>query len=176
MVDSRCCTAQIESPTVAYETWGQPTPAGDNAVLLFTGLSPSAHAASSPDDPTSGWWEDMIGPDKPIDTSRLYVVCVNSLGSCFGSTGPASERQEGGSYRLDFPVLTLEDIARAGHAVVEHLGLTRLKAVVGRFHGRNDRPRLRHPPPMARRRGSSPSPLQPAACPSPSPCAPCNAN
>ena len=121
----------IESPTVAYETWGQPTPAGDNAVLLFTGLSPSAHAASSPDDPTSGWWEDMIGPDKPIDTSRLYVVCVNSLGSCFGSTGPASERPEGGTYRLDFPVLTLEDIARAGHAVVEHLGLTRLKAVVG---------------------------------------------
>ena len=125
----------VDSPTIAYETWGQPTPAGDNAVLLFTGLSPSAHAASSPDDPTSGWWEDMIGPDKPIDTSRLYVVCVNSLGSCFGSTGPASERPQGGSYRLDFPVLTLEDIARAGHAVVEHLGLTRLKAVVGSSMG-----------------------------------------
>ncbi len=125
----------IESPTIAYETWGQLAPAGDNAVLLFTGLSPSAHAASSPEDPTSGWWEDMIGPDKPIDTSHLFVVCINSLGSCFGSTGPASERPQGGAYRLDFPILTLEDIARAGQVVVEHLGLRKLKAVVGASMG-----------------------------------------
>ena len=80
----------IVSPTLAYETWGELNARADNAVLIFTGLSPSAHVASSTDDPASGWWEDMVGPDKPIDTNRFFVVCVNSLGSCFGSTGPAS--------------------------------------------------------------------------------------
>ena len=122
--------------TVAYETWGEPNPARDNAVLLFTGLSPSAHAASSPGDPSTGWWEDMVGPDKPIDTDRFFVVCVNSLGSCFGSTGPASVNPETGApYRLDFPVLCLEDIAHAGHAVIASLGIERLHAVVGASMG-----------------------------------------
>ena len=126
----------IESPTIAYETWGELSAARDNAVLLFTGLSPSAHAASSPDDPSSGWWEDMIGADKPIDTSRYFVICVNSLGSCFGSTGPATTNPASGqAYRLDFPVLALEDVAHAGHAVVESLGIDRLHAVVGASMG-----------------------------------------
>ena len=126
----------IESPRIAFETWGELSPAGDNAVLLFTGLSPSAHAASSPQDPSSGWWEDMIGVDKPIDTSRYFVVCVNSLGSCFGSTGPASTNPATGQrYRLDFPILALEDIAHAGHMVIEQLGIERLHAVVGASMG-----------------------------------------
>ena len=126
----------IDSPRIAYETWGELSPAGDNAVLLFTGLSPSAHAASSPDDPSSGWWEDMVGADKPIDTTRYYVICVNSLGSCFGSTGPATVNPATGQpYRLDFPVLALEDVAHAGHAVVESLGIDRLHAVVGASMG-----------------------------------------
>lgn len=127
---------RIESPTLAFETWGELSASADNAVLLFTGLSPSAHAASSPADPSSGWWEDMIGVDKPIDTSRYFVVCVNSLGSCFGSTGPASNNPASGRpYRLDFPVLTLEDVAHAGHLVIEHLGIERLHAVVGASMG-----------------------------------------
>ena len=126
----------IESPTVAFETWGELSAGRDNAVLLFTGLSPNAHAASSEADPSAGWWEDMIGPNKPIDTSRYFVVCVNSLGSCFGSTGPASPNPvTGKQYRLDFPVLALEDIAEAGHAVVESLGIERLNAVVGASMG-----------------------------------------
>ena len=126
----------IESPTIAFETWGELAPDRDNAVLLFTGLSPSAHAASSAEDPASGWWEDMIGPDKPIDTSRYFVICVNSLGSCFGSTGPASTNPATNRiYRLDFPVVALEDVARAGHAVVEALGIDRLFAVVGASMG-----------------------------------------
>ena len=126
----------IESPTIAFETWGELAPNRDNAVLLFTGLSPSAHAASSAEDPASGWWEDMIGPDKPIDTSRYFVICVNSLGSCFGSTGPASTNPATNQiYRLDFPVVALEDVARAGHAVVEALGIDRLFAVVGASMG-----------------------------------------
>lgn len=126
----------IDAPTIAFETWGKLSAAGDNAVLLFTGLSPSAHAASSPEDPSPGWWEDMIGADKPIDTSRYFVICVNSLGSCFGSTGPASKDPATGErYRLSFPVLALEDVARAGHVVVEHLGIDRLCAVVGASMG-----------------------------------------
>ena len=75
---------------IAYESWGTLSETHDNAVLVFTGLSPSAHACSSVDDPSPGWWEYMIGPGKPIDTNRFYVVCVNSLGSCFGSTSPTS--------------------------------------------------------------------------------------
>jgi homoserine O-acetyltransferase len=117
---------------IAYETWGELTPTRDNVLLIFTGLSPSAHASSSPQDPSPGWWEDMVGPGRPIDTSRWFVICVNSLGSCFGSTGPASRDPETGEpYRLRFPVLTVEDIARGGFEVVRSLGLEKVAVVVG---------------------------------------------
>ncbi|MEJ0086902.1 MAG: homoserine O-acetyltransferase [Pseudomonadota bacterium] len=117
---------------VAYETWGALNDARDNAVLLFTGLSPSAHAASSPADPTPGWWEKMVGPGKALDTSRYFVVCVNSLGSCFGSSGPASiDPATGNAYRLNFPDLSVEDIARGGYEVARSLKIEKLSAVVG---------------------------------------------
>src|SRR5262245_4504871 len=117
---------------IAYETWGDPDFCYDNAILIFTGLSPSAHAASSTADPAPGWWEDMIGPGRPIDTNRFFVICVNSLGSPFGSTSPLSiNPATGQAYRLTFPVLTVEDIARAGHEVVTSLGVRKLAAVVG---------------------------------------------
>jgi homoserine O-acetyltransferase/O-succinyltransferase len=117
---------------IAYETWGDIGFCHDNAVLIFTGLSPSAHAASSTEDPSPGWWEDMIGPGRPIDTRRFFVICINSLGSPFGSTSPASiNPATGRPYRLSFPVLTVEDIARAGHEVVASLGIKKLAAVVG---------------------------------------------
>jgi homoserine O-acetyltransferase len=117
---------------VAYETWGALNEARDNAILLFTGLSPSAHAASSPEDPTPGWWEKMVGPGKAIDTNQYFVVCVNSLGSCFGSSGPASiDPATGLAYRLDFPDLSVEDIARGGYETVRSLGIRRLSAVIG---------------------------------------------
>jgi len=122
----------LESPTLAYETWGALNEARDNGVLIFSGLSPSAHAASSAEDPSTGWWEDMIGPGLPLDTERFFVICVNSLGSCFGSTGPASVNPATGDiYRLSFPVLTLEDVAEAAYGVVRHLGIERLHTVVG---------------------------------------------
>ena len=122
----------LESPTLAYETWGELSDARDNAILIFSGLSPSAHAASSEEDPSAGWWEDMIGPGLPLDTDRFFVIAVNSLGSCFGSTGPASvDPHTGQVYRLDFPVLTMEDIAESAYRVVEHLGIETLYAVVG---------------------------------------------
>ena len=126
----------LERPTIVYETWGELNFQRDNGVLLFTGLSPSAHAASSEVDPSSGWWEQMVGENKPIDTTKYFVICINSLGSCFGSTGPTSINPETGErYRLDFPVLTIEDIARGGHEVVKSLGLNRLHSVVGASMG-----------------------------------------
>lgn len=122
----------LTEPTLAYETWGQLNPRRDNAILIFTGLSPSAHAASSVEDPSPGWWEEMIGPGRPIDTRRFFVICVNSLGSCFGSTGPASiDPATGHRYRLAFPVLSLEDVARGSWEVVQHLGVEHLHAVIG---------------------------------------------
>ena len=122
----------LESPTLVYETWGDLNDARDNAILIFSGLSPSAHAASSEEDATAGWWEDMIGPGLSLDTSRFFVIAVNSLGSCFGSTGPASVNPHTGQvYRLEFPVLTMEDIAESTYRVVEHLGIETLYSVVG---------------------------------------------
>lgn len=122
----------LPEPEIAYETWGRLNERRDNAVLIFTGMSPSAHASSSAADPSPGWWEQMVGPGRPIDTRRFFVVCMNSLGSCFGSTGPASlDPRTGNPYRLTFPVLTLEDVANAGRALIAELGISRLRAVVG---------------------------------------------
>ena len=88
----------LATPTFAFETWGNLNDDRSNGVLLFTGLSPSAHAASPSLDPSAGWSEDMIGPNKPLDTTRYFVICINSLGSCFGFTGPASIDPENGSH------------------------------------------------------------------------------
>ncbi len=100
--------------------------------MILTGLSPNAHAASSEHDSDPGWWEFMIGPGKPIDTDRWFVVCANSLGSCLGSTGPASiDPTTGRTYGTSFPELSLEDIAKATRALVRSLGVSRVRALVG---------------------------------------------
>ena len=126
----------LQSPTVAYETWGELQGSGENAVLLFTGLSPSAHATSSEYDPSPGWWEEMVGPGKPIDTNSYFVICANSLGSCFGTTGPASDDPATGErYGLNFPELTLEDVAHSAHEVLRHLNVDRLHTVIGSSMG-----------------------------------------
>lgn len=123
---------ELPEVQLVYETWGELAPKKDNAVLVVTGLSPGAHARSSAEDPTPGWWEDMIGPGQAIDTGRDHVICVNSLGSCHGSTGAASiDPRTGGRYRMSFPVLAIEDIATAAHGVVRALGIERLRALVG---------------------------------------------
>lgn len=123
---------QLPSFTLAYETWGKLNAERSNAVLILSGLSPSAHAASSTEDPSPGWWEPMLGPGAPIDTDRFHVIALNSLGSCKGSTGPASENPATGRpYRLDFPELCVEDIARSAHMLVEHLGIDQLCTMVG---------------------------------------------
>ena len=126
----------LSSPQIAYETWGELNSQRDNAVLVFTGLSPSAHIASSTEDTTPGWWEDMVGPGKPIDTRQYFVVCVNSLGSCFGSTGSASVNPDTGKiYRLDFPQLSIEDIAKASVEVINALKINSLYSTVGASMG-----------------------------------------
>ncbi len=118
--------------THAYETWGELNADRSNAILILTGLSPGAHAASSAADPSPGWWEPMIGPGDPIDTSKHFVICVNSLGSCKGSSGPASINPETGrQWRLDFPELCIEDISATTQRVVRHLGIEQLCTVVG---------------------------------------------
>ena len=116
----------LHGARVAYETWGTLAADASNAILIVTGLSPDAHAAANEANPAPGWWEAMVGPGKPIDTRRWFVVCVNSLGSCKGSTGPASINPASGEpYRLDFPELSIEDGARAAIEVVRALGIAR---------------------------------------------------
>jgi homoserine O-acetyltransferase len=122
----------LSGAQIAYESWGRLNADRSNAILLFTGLSPSAHAVSSKDSPEPGWWERMIGPGRAIDTDRFFVMCVNSLGSCFGSTGPASINPATGKiWRLSFPELSVEDIARAGFEAARSLGIEKLDTVMG---------------------------------------------
>lgn len=126
----------LSGARLAYETWGKLSAARDNAVLILPGLSPNAHAARSADNPADGWWEGMIGPGKAIDTRRWFVVCVNPLGSCKGSTGAASKHPDDGQpYRLRFPDLSIEDGADAAAHLVRHLGLSALDTVIGNSMG-----------------------------------------
>jgi homoserine O-acetyltransferase len=121
---------------LAYETWGTLNAARDNAIVILTGLSPSAHAAANAIDPTPGWWEEMLGPGKPIDTNRWFAICINSLGSCKGSTGPASvDPVTGNVYKLTFPELTLEDAGNSAFELVRGLGIERLACLIGNSMG-----------------------------------------
>ena len=123
---------ELHAAQLAYETWGKLNAARDNAVLILTGLSPSAHAARNAIDDSPGWWEDIVGPGKAIDTGRWFVICANSLGSCKGSSGPASTNPATGEpWRLDFPELSLEDVGNAGYELTRGLGIERLAALVG---------------------------------------------
>lgn len=126
----------LHGARIAYETWGELNPRGDNAILIVTGLSPDAHAAANPGNPEPGWWEAMLGPGKPIDSDHWFVICVNSLGSCKGSTGPASlDPARGEPYRLAFPELSVEDGADAAAHVVRALGIGQLACVIGNSMG-----------------------------------------
>lgn len=128
--------ADLHGARMAYETWGRLDAQASNALLILTGLSPDAHAAANEGNPEPGWWEAMLGPGRPIDTDRWFVVCVNTLGSCKGSTGPASiDPATGQPYRLEFPPLSVEDCADAAAHVVRSLGIGRLACVVGNSMG-----------------------------------------
>jgi homoserine O-acetyltransferase len=128
------CGAVLSPVTLAYETYGELSPAKDNAVLVFHALSGDAHVAGyhSPEDTKPGWWDLMIGPGKPLDTTRYHVICANVIGGCKGSTGPSSlDPATGKPYGASFPIVTVGDMVRAQKRLIEHLGITRLLAVVG---------------------------------------------
>jgi homoserine O-acetyltransferase len=119
---------------LVYETYGQLREDGSNAVLICHALSGNHHAAGryEPDDRKPGWWEVMIGPGKPIDTERLFVVCLNNLGGCDGSTGPGSINPDtGAAWGSSFPQIEVEDWVASQKRLAEHLGIGRWAAVIG---------------------------------------------
>ncbi len=124
--------AVLDGAILAYETWGELTKKKDNAILILTGLSADSHAASHDKHDLAGWWEYMIGSGKAIDTDKWFVICVSSLGSCKGSTGPCSpEPITKSPYKFTFPDLTLEDIANSTVELVKNLGIQKLACVIG---------------------------------------------
>ena len=119
---------------LTYETYGTLNPARSNAVLVCHALNASHHVAGTyGDDPDSlGWWDNMVGPGKPLDTDRFFVIGVNNLGGCFGSTGPKDENPlTSKPYGADFPVVTVEDWVSAQARLADHLGIARFAAVMG---------------------------------------------
>ncbi|KAI6047500.1 Alpha/Beta hydrolase protein [Pisolithus marmoratus] len=129
-------SASLPSFDIAYETWGTMSPTRDNVILLQTGLSASSHAASTPLNPSPGWWEKFIGPGRALDTSQFFVICSNVLGSCYGSTGPSSiDPTTGQRYATHFPILSIFDMVKAQFALLDHLGVDRLYASVGSSMG-----------------------------------------
>ncbi|MBU2033789.1 MAG: homoserine O-acetyltransferase [Alphaproteobacteria bacterium] len=118
--------------TVAYETYGALAPDRSNAILLCHALTGDQFVASAhPVTGKPGWWERMVGPGRPIDTDRYHVVCANVIGSCMGSTGPASLAPDGAPYAMRFPVITIRDMVRGLVGLLDALGIERLHAVVG---------------------------------------------
>lgn len=119
---------------LAYETYGTLAADRGNAILVTHAWTGDAHAAGRhhPDDRKPGWWDDMIGPGKVLDTDRYFIICSNVIGSCFGSTGPTSVNPRTGKpYNLTFPVLMVRDMVRAQEILINHLGLDQLLCVIG---------------------------------------------
>jgi homoserine O-acetyltransferase len=120
--------------TIAYETYGTLAPDRLNAILVLHALSGDAHAAGyyNTEDSKPGWWDIMVGPGKGIDTEKYFVISSNILGSCMGSTGPRSiDPATGRPYGKNFPMVTIGDMVRAQKALIDHLGIGRLLAVIG---------------------------------------------
>jgi homoserine O-acetyltransferase/O-succinyltransferase len=128
------CGTTLAPVTVAYETYGELNAAGDNAVLVCHALTGSAHAGgfSSNDPKSAGWWEQLIGPGKGIDTGKYFVIASNFLGGCYGTTGSVSINPKTGKrYGLQFPQMTVRDMVRVQKGLVDHLGVKQLRTVIG---------------------------------------------
>jgi len=126
--------ASVRDYTLAYETYGTLNADRSNAVLVCHALNASHHVAGvyEGQDKSEGWWDNMIGPGKPVDTNHFFVIGVNNLGSCFGSTGPMHTHPDTGKvYGADFPVVTVEDWVNAQGLLLDRLGITQLAAVLG---------------------------------------------
>jgi len=126
--------AKLGPITLAYETCGTLNADKSNVILILHALSGDSHVAGyyNADDEKPGWWDNMVGPGKGIDTNKYFVICSNILGSCMGSTGPCTINPKTVlPYGLDFPVVTIGDMVAAQKALVDHLGIEKLLAVVG---------------------------------------------
>jgi len=119
--------------SIAYQTYGDLNGAKSNAILICHALTGDQHVASkNPVTGGKGWWETMVGPGKPIDTNRFFVICANVLGGCMGTTGPASTNPAtGAAYGLDLPIVTIADMVRAQALLIDHLGIDQLFCVAG---------------------------------------------
>ncbi|MGH8756269.1 MAG: alpha/beta fold hydrolase, partial [Burkholderiales bacterium] len=128
------CGAVLDGYDLVYETYGALNAAKSNAVLVCHALSGTHHVAGYyADDPNNiGWWDNLVGPGKPLDTNRFFVVGVNNLGGCHGSTGPSSiNPKTGNPYGADFPVVTVEDWVASQAALADHLGVDCFAASIG---------------------------------------------
>src|SRR5918993_689599 len=124
----------LEEVTLAYETWGELDATGENAVLVVHALTGDSHCSGGISEAykRGGWWDEMVGPGRPVDTNDSFVVCSNVLAGCSGSTGPASPDPETGRpYGMRFPVITIRDIVRAQKRLLDDLGVKRLRLVIG---------------------------------------------
>ena len=124
----------LVDPVVAYETWGTLDADAGNAILVCHALTGDAHAygEAMPGQISEGWWNDFVGPGRALDTDRYFVVCVNVLGGCQGTTGPSSiDPATGRHYGFDFPVVTIRDVVRSQRAVANVLGVEKWLTVVG---------------------------------------------
>ncbi len=127
------CGVHLPSLAVAYRTYGTLNAARTNAVLVCHALTGDQYVAEThPITGKEGWWGAVVGPGRPLDTNRFFVICANVLGGCMGSTGPRSPRDaSGGAWGIDFPPVTIRDMVRAQKRLIEHLGIDRLFAVIG---------------------------------------------
>jgi len=127
------CGVDLAPLTVAYQTYGTLNAERSNAILACHALTGDQHVANRhPVTGKPGWWDLMVGPGKPIDTNRFFVICANVLGSCMGTTGPSSiDPATGQAYGLNFPVVTIRDMVRAQAKLIDHLGIETLFCVAG---------------------------------------------
>jgi len=129
------CGVALQSVTVAYRTYGTLNAARSNAVLICHALTGDQYVADLyPSTGKPGWWNQVVGPGRPVDTGRFFVICANVLGGCMGSTGPRSPRDdtpEAPPWGTDFPPITIRDMVRAQRLLVDYLGIPRLFAAIG---------------------------------------------
>jgi homoserine O-acetyltransferase/O-succinyltransferase len=124
----------LEEVTLAYETWGELDSSGENAVLIVHALTGDSHCAGGISEAykRGGWWDEMVGPGRLVDTDEHFVVCSNVLGGCSGSTGPASvDPATDYQYGMRFPIVTISDIVRAQKRLLDDLGVRKLEVVIG---------------------------------------------
>jgi homoserine O-acetyltransferase len=126
----------INPLVLAYDCYGELNAKKDNAILVHHALSTSSHLTSTDKNPAKGWWQEMVGPGRHLDTDQYFVICINNLGSCYGSAGPVSinpaTKQQ---YRNEFPRVTINDMVRSQKILIETLGIKKLHAILGNSMG-----------------------------------------